>query len=53
MGTDGGASEDMLRKLRYEVYMKQMLVGDVGETKLGSDEMGYRNGKPTGNYNYP
>lgn len=53
IGTDGGASKDKLRKLRYEVYIKQTLVGDVGETKLGSDEMGYRNGKPTRDYNNP
>lgn len=31
--------------------MKQVLAGDVGEAKLGSNEIGCRNGKPTGDYN--
>ncbi|KAF9461596.1 aspartic peptidase domain-containing protein [Collybia nuda] len=53
-GRDDEPSEDTLRRLRYESYVKQQtLVGDMGAAKMGSDELGYRNGKPEGDYHDP
>jgi hypothetical protein len=46
-------SEDVLRKLRYDAYMNQTLVGAVGNKELRGDEMGYRDGKPVTEFQDP